>query len=52
MDAFYRAFSGDAAWAAMLGDFLVPAVIGNVIGGVMVALLNHAQVGGVEGGER
>lgn len=45
VEAFYRAFSGDAAWSAMLGDFLLPAVIGNVIGGVtIVALLNHAQV--------
>ena len=45
VEAFYRALSGDAEWGTMLGDFLVPAIIGNVIGGVtMVALLNHAQV--------
>jgi formate/nitrite transporter FocA (FNT family) len=29
----------------MLGDFVVPAVIGNAIGGVLlVALLNYSQV--------
>jgi len=29
----------------MLGGFLVPAIIGNVIGGVvLVAMLNHGQV--------
>jgi formate/nitrite transporter FocA (FNT family) len=44
-EAFYRAAIGDAAWGPMLGSFLVPALIGNVLGGVtLVALLNHAQV--------
>ncbi|MEO8430714.1 MAG: formate/nitrite transporter family protein [Acidobacteriota bacterium] len=47
VEAFYRAFSGDAPWTEMLGGFLVPAVLGNVIGGVLlVALLNHGQVAG------
>jgi len=46
--------SSEAAFAAMLGaigwqqyafDFLIPAFIGNSIGGIVfVALLNHAQV--------
>jgi formate/nitrite transporter FocA (FNT family) len=46
-EAFYRAAIGDATWGAMLGGFLAPAVIGNVIGGVvLVALLEHGQVGG------
>ncbi len=45
VEAFYRAFSGDASWSTMLGSFLVPAVIGNIVGGVfLVALLNHGQV--------
>jgi formate/nitrite transporter FocA (FNT family) len=45
VEAFYRAFSGDASWSAMLGSFLVPAVLGNIVGGVfLVALLNHGQV--------
>lgn len=45
VEAFYRAAIGDASWGAMLGGFVVPAVIGNAIGGVLlVALLNHSQV--------
>ncbi|MGI8546038.1 MAG: formate/nitrite transporter family protein [Gemmatimonadaceae bacterium] len=45
VEAFYRAAMGGAAWGAMLGEFLVPALIGNVIGGVvLVALLKHQQV--------
>ena len=45
VEAFYRAAAGDATWGAMLGSFLVPAVLGNVVGGVLlVALLNHGQV--------
>ena len=45
IEAFYRAATGDAAWAAMLGGFVTPAVIGNAVGGVLlVALLNHSQV--------
>lgn len=45
VEAFYRAFSGDAPWSTMLGGFLLPAVLGNIAGGVLlVALLNHGQV--------
>jgi formate/nitrite transporter FocA (FNT family) len=44
-EAFYRAALGDAGWGAMLGDFVVPAVLGNAVGGVLlVALLNYGQV--------
>ena len=44
-EAFYRAAAGDASWGSMLGNFVAPAVIGNVIGGVLlVALLNYGQV--------
>lgn len=51
VEAFYRAASGDASWGHMLGDFVVPAVIGNAIGGVLlVALLNHGQVVADRGG--
>jgi formate/nitrite transporter FocA (FNT family) len=29
----------------MIGGFLVPAILGNIVGGVaLVALLNHGQV--------
>ena len=45
VEAFYRAFSGSASWADMVGGFIVPAVLGNVVGGVvLVALLNYAQI--------
>ncbi|MEO8189795.1 MAG: formate/nitrite transporter family protein [Acidobacteriota bacterium] len=45
VEAFYRTFSGDAPWGRMLGGFVVPCVLGNIIGGVLlVALLNHKQV--------
>lgn len=45
VEAFYRAAAGDAGWGAMLGGFVVPAVLGNAIGGVLlVALLNYGQV--------
>jgi formate/nitrite transporter FocA (FNT family) len=45
IEAFYRAASGQAGWGTMLGNFVVPAVLGNAIGGVLlVALLNYGQV--------
>jgi formate/nitrite transporter FocA (FNT family) len=45
VEAFYRAALGDASWTHMLGGFVLPAVIGNAIGGVLlVALLNYGQV--------
>lgn len=46
VEAFYLAVIGAVTWSATFGDFLVPAIIGNVIGGVvLVAMLNHGQVG-------
>jgi len=45
VEAFYRAARGSASWGSMVGEFIVPAVLGNIVGGVLlVALLNHAQV--------
>jgi formate/nitrite transporter FocA (FNT family) len=45
VEAFYLAANGAATWAAMIGRFVVPAVLGNAIGGVLlVALLNYGQV--------
>jgi formate/nitrite transporter FocA (FNT family) len=45
VEAFYRVNSGSAGLGDMLGRFIVPAVIGNAIGGVvLVALLNYGQV--------
>ena len=45
VEAFYRVFAGTAGWSEMVGGFIVPAVLGNALGGVvMVALLNYAQI--------
>ena len=45
VEAFYRAVSGTAGWSEMLGGFVLPALLGNAIGGVLlVALFNYAQV--------
>ena len=46
-EAFYLAAIGGASWSDMLVGFELPAVLGNVIGGVvLVALVNHGQVKG------
>jgi formate/nitrite transporter FocA (FNT family)/protein-disulfide isomerase len=43
-EVLYVVFSGDATFAAFFGGFLVPAVLGNTVGGVvLVALLNYSQ---------
>jgi formate/nitrite transporter FocA (FNT family) len=45
VEAFYLAASGLASWGRMVGEFVMPAVLGNAIGGVLlVALLNYGQV--------
>jgi formate/nitrite transporter FocA (FNT family) len=45
VEAFFRAASGGAGWGEMLSRFVLPSVIGNAIGGVvLVALLNYGQV--------
>jgi formate/nitrite transporter FocA (FNT family) len=45
VEAFYRATLGDATWSQMIFTFEVPAILGNVVGGVvLVALVNHGQV--------
>jgi formate/nitrite transporter FocA (FNT family) len=49
---FYLVVIGAASWSTFLGGFLVPTLIGNILGGVaLVAIINHAQVfaGGDEG---
>ena len=44
VEAFWRAMMGAAAWGDMLGSFVVPALLGNALGGVViVALLNFGQ---------
>lgn len=45
VEAFYRAATGTAGWGEMTGGFIVPALLGNAVGGViLVALFNYAQV--------
>ena len=44
-DVLYLVATGVAGWGTYLGDFMVPALIGNILGGlVFVSALNHAQV--------
>ncbi|MFL6594521.1 MAG: formate/nitrite transporter family protein, partial [Chthoniobacterales bacterium] len=46
-EVFYLACSGARTWGEVLGGFIVPALIGNTIGGVtLVAALAHAQIVG------
>ena len=43
-EVFYAAWRGEATWAAAVLGFVVPALIGNMLGGItLVAALNHAQ---------
>jgi formate/nitrite transporter FocA (FNT family) len=45
VEAFYAAVVGLAGWGEMIGGFIVPALLGNALGGVLlVALFNYAQV--------
>jgi formate/nitrite transporter FocA (FNT family) len=52
VDASFLVFVGDSTWTEMLWHGFLPALIGNIIGGVaLVAAINHAQVvagGGVD----
>ncbi len=45
VETFYLVAIGALSWSRLLGDFLVPTLIGNTLGGVLlVAFFNHAQV--------
>jgi formate/nitrite transporter FocA (FNT family) len=45
IEAGFRVFVGDAAWRDFFGLMFLPALLGNILGGVtLVAALNHAQV--------
>lgn len=45
VEVFTVAARGEAAWLTVFGSYLLPTLIGNIIGGVtLVAALNHAQV--------
>jgi formate/nitrite transporter FocA (FNT family) len=44
-EVFALAWAGEKAWTTTLSGYILPTLIGNIIGGVMlVAALNHAQV--------
>jgi formate/nitrite transporter FocA (FNT family) len=43
-EVFYAAWRGEATWAQAVLGFVLPALIGNMLGGItLVAALNHAQ---------
>jgi formate/nitrite transporter FocA (FNT family) len=45
VETFALAAAGQKDWLAVFGGFILPALIGNILGGVtLVATLNHAQV--------
>ncbi|NVO32173.1 formate/nitrite transporter family protein [Hymenobacter lapidiphilus] len=45
VEVFSVAAVGGAGWGQVLGDFVLPALLGNIIGGVtLVAVLSHVQV--------
>lgn len=45
IEVFYLAAEGSESWLGVLFDYSLPALIGNVLGGVLLtALINHAQV--------
>ncbi|MDB4881199.1 MAG: hypothetical protein JWL60_2645 [Gemmatimonadetes bacterium] len=49
-EAFHAAIGGEATWTKALAGFILPALLGNVAGGLtMVAALNHAQATTGEG---
>jgi len=44
-EVFYAAWRGEATWAQATFGFVLPALIGNMLGGItLVAALNHGQV--------
>jgi formate/nitrite transporter FocA (FNT family) len=45
VDVMYLAFRGTISWVDAIDGYTIPALIGNIIGGVsLVAAINHAQV--------
>jgi formate/nitrite transporter FocA (FNT family) len=45
VEVLYLVMTGDLNWFAYAGGYMVPTLIGNIIGGVaLVSALNHAQV--------
>jgi formate/nitrite transporter FocA (FNT family) len=49
VEVFTLAAAGGHSWLNVVGQYVVPTLIGNILGGVtLVAILNHAQI--VSGG--
>jgi formate/nitrite transporter FocA (FNT family) len=45
MESYLLVFSGEWVWWRMITDFMVPVLIGNMIGGTaLFALIAYAQV--------
>lgn len=45
IEVLFLVTTGSASWSHAIGGYIVPALIGNILGGVsLVAALNHAQV--------
>jgi formate/nitrite transporter FocA (FNT family) len=45
MEAYLLVLAGDWLWWQMIGHFIVPVLIGNIIGGTaLFALISYAQV--------
>jgi formate/nitrite transporter FocA (FNT family) len=45
IEVMFLAASGFAPWHSVLGGYVLPALIGNILGGfALVAVINHAQV--------
>jgi formate-nitrite transporter family protein len=43
-EVFYAAWRGEASWADAVAGFVLPSLIGNMVGGItLVTALNHAQ---------
>jgi formate/nitrite transporter FocA (FNT family) len=43
-EVFYATWRGEATWAQAVLGFILPALVGNMLGGItLVAALNHAQ---------
>jgi formate/nitrite transporter FocA (FNT family) len=52
IETFTVAALGEESWTKVFVGFIIPALIGNILGGVLlVAMLNHAQVVAGEGGQ-
>jgi formate-nitrite transporter family protein len=45
VEAFYVVVTGGVPWGHLLGTFMIPTLLGNILGGVaLVAVINHGQV--------